>query len=49
MQCLRSLPDAEAANPLESSLRAIALTGPGLHMEPPVVISSPRCGPDPTW
>lgn len=33
---------AEAANPFESSTRSIALTVPGLHVEPQVVISSNR-------
>lgn len=42
---VRRIADAargEAANPFESCMRAIALTVPGLHMVPQVVISSPR-------
>jgi very-short-patch-repair endonuclease len=34
---------AEAANGFESALRAIALTVPGLSVEPQVVISTPTC------
>ena len=33
----------EAANPFESALRSIALTVPGLHVEPQLVISEPTC------
>ena len=38
---------AEAANPFESALRSIALTVPGLHVEPQLVISEQTCGPVP--
>lgn len=33
----------EAANPFESTLRSIALTVPGLHVEPQLVIAEPTC------